>query len=305
MAKTRRPLASLGSRVLVCSSALGLLVGLGASACVNQSSGGNCEPGTFACTCFVGDVCFAGLSCVSGICIDVGPGETSGDAEGDGDGDTGDGDGDGDTGEGDGDGDTGGVPCAGTPELLYSQDVDSGSGVGMLAQTFTDQSGSAVEVADDFTIPKDDGCWCITQIVVRGFYGMGEASAPLTHVEIWDDEGGKPGPTSSWTYEGAPMSDEAGILTVVPDAPVVVPMGTHWLSVRPEGAGATFVWYWNIETASSGAESHTRDPDMLAFTDCPEWMPASSCYDPFPPEYSDYEFSNQFDIYGVVDPSCP
>src|SRR5688500_16709139 len=103
-----------------------------------------------------------------GVAACGGPaGDSDGDGDGDtGDGDAGDGDGDGDAGDGDG-----GNPCeAGAPGVLYSQGTRDAINAGVLAGTFTDINGYSVELADDFDIPQDDSCWCITEIVARGFY---------------------------------------------------------------------------------------------------------------------------------------
>lgn len=289
--------------------AAGLGLGVGIVGCTDPDPG--CNTGSFGCACYPGNVCLGGLTCLSGICVQfVGEGETSdgdGDADsgpgdgdsGPGDGDSGPGDGDGDS--GDGDGDTGpGEPCeAGAPIVLYSQGEGEQFGSGVLAGAFTDLNDSSLEVADDFVVPQNDGCWCITEIVVNGAYkdAIEPAATPNFYVEILNDGASVP--------TGAPIASEYATLSnfiegdfTVPLMGLAVPAGTHWLSVRPELASEETLWYWSLRTEQTGDMLATRDLDAIVFQGaCTVWTPGAACFTGLTPPYV---FDLHFEIRGTV-----
>jgi hypothetical protein len=290
---------------------------LGTAGCAEEDP--SCVVGSFACQCFPGNVCLAGLTCLSGICLqiggeeettgdpgdgdgdgDTGPGDGDGDGDnGDGDGDNGDGDGDGDTGPGDGDGDTGGDPCgAGAPEVLFTQ-IEIGEGAGFGSNTFLDYDNAVIQVADDFTIPQSDSCWCITEIVAKGFYRdlILPANTPNVFVEIYND--GNTVPTGTPIFNDTLVPDDnEGIFTLaLPDA--VISAGTYWLSVHAEMEFAETNWNWFLGSSADGDPMASRDTDGLAFDgNCTVWTPTSVCLgEPLP---DPWEFVLQFEITGVI-----
>jgi hypothetical protein len=309
----------LVEKALAVPLALGLplafALGLGAAAC-GDGGESECTVGSFGCACYPGNVCLAGLSCLSGICLQfTGEGETTGnpgdgdpgDGDPSGDGDPGDGDpGDGDP-SGDGDGDPGdgdgeaGEPCDGPQVMLYSQGIPQSGDSGLFAALIGDFTGTpSVELADDFTVPQDEGCWCITQLVVRGFYS--DAILPMEtpdfYVEIYNDGNAVPTGTPIASDSGLLAVDDAGELTALLDVEVVVPAGTHWLSFRPEVIYADYRWYWRLMETTPGDQAAARDLDEVIFDgSCTIWTPASAC---FSAPQEGYEFSMQFDIIGVI-----
>jgi hypothetical protein len=304
--------------------------GLGAAGCADPDDP-SCTTGSLGCACYPGNVCLAGLTCLSGICLQFGsdeettgdpgdgdPGDGDGDA-GDGDGDTGPGDGDGDTGPGDGDGDAGDGdgdtgpgdgdgdgdgddPCAGAPVLLYSQGARDAVNSGVLAGTFTDINGSSVELADDFVVPQIDSCWCITEIVARGFYNDGilPGNTPGFFVEIYDDGNAVPTGAPIASEQGVVSSDDDGFYTATMSMDMVVPAGTHWLSFRPVLAAQEAIWYWGLATTQSGDLAAMRDEDSISLMGlCNVWTPAATCFPGDPPP-DPYIFELQFDIFGII-----
>lgn len=296
-------------------------LGLGAAACGDAGESG-CTTGSFGCACYPGNICLAGLTCLSGICVQFGGGETGpgdgdpgdgdpGDGDGDpgdgdpgdGDGDPGDGDGDGDPGDGDGDGDGDpGGPCnAGAEVLLYSQGIASGTDSGLFAGTFLDISGKSVELADEFTVPQDETCWCITQVVARGFYneGIEPANTPNFFAEIYNDGNAVPIGAPIVSAEGPIFVDDAGEYTAMIEMEAVVSAGTHWLSFRPELVSSEALWYWRTMPNQVGDQVAARDEDAILWDGlCAVWTPASACFEGDPPNGN--QFSVQFDIIGII-----
>lgn len=280
----------------------------------------SCTVGSFGCTCYPGNICLAGLTCLSGICVQFsGEGET-----GDGDGDTGPGDGDGDTGPGDGDGDTGpgdgdgepgdgdgepgdgdgdpNDPCDGPLVTLYTQGDPDMAGYGMFANAATDFNLDGVEVADDFVIPQSDGCWCITEITARGFWSpaMIPGNPPDYIFEIYND--GNMLPTGAPIASGqGPADVSLGDYTATLEMEAVVPAGTHWLSFRSANDSAEPTWFWACTDTIPGEMAVVRDVQSFIYLDglCTEWTPAEICFDGLMPT-DPYELSVQFDIIGVV-----
>jgi hypothetical protein len=72
---------------------LALGVWLAAPGCGGGAGNDDCLPGSMSCVCVEGNLCAAGLTCVSGYCVDIGGNDSTSDSNS-GDGDTGDGDGD-------------------------------------------------------------------------------------------------------------------------------------------------------------------------------------------------------------------
>jgi hypothetical protein len=288
---------------------------LGTIGCADPDDSG-CTVGSFGCTCFPGNVCLAGLSCLSGLCLqlggegETGDGDGSGDT-GDGDGDTGpgdgdpgdgdpgdgDGDGDGDPGDGDGDGDPG-SPCDGTPVVLYSQ-TELSEGYGIPSNTLLDYASATIQAADDFVIPQDESCWCITGINAQGFYrdGVVPAIPPNVNIEFYND--GNSVPTGAPIFSESllpPVDDDGNFEVALPGE--VLSAGTYWLSIHPDMEFAETIWYWQLGTNLEGDPTATRDVDGIAYEGlCTVWTPTSACFDP-PPD--PYEFAVQFDIIGVI-----
>jgi hypothetical protein len=328
--------ARFGAKALALPLSLGVplafALGLGAAACGDPAES-DCTLGTYACACFQSYACLPGLSCVAGTCVQLGGAEETGPGDGDsGDGDPGDGDpGDGDPGDGDGDpsgdgdgdpsgdgdgdpsgdgdGDPSGDgdgdpadPCgAGAEVLLYSQGTPQDTDSGLLAGMFTDFNNSSVELAEDFTVPQDESCWCITRVVARGFYGEGvlPANTPDFHVEIYNDGNSVPTGAPIVSESGPLTQDDEGELVAAIEMEAIVPAGTHWLSFRPEVVYAEYQWYWRLMESMPGDQVAARDQDELTFGGlCTVWTPATACYD-FEPA-NGYQFSMQFDIIGIV-----
>jgi hypothetical protein len=293
---------------------LGLAMGLGAAACGDPGSTADCNMGGIGCDCFAGNLCLNGLTCLSGICVQLGDdGETGEPGDGDpgdgdpGDGDPGDGDpGDGDPGDGDpgdGDGDPAGSPCGDGAEVrLYAQGDDFSNGSGILVGSFTDLSNKSVEVADDFVVPEDEGCWCVTRVTARGFYNdaISPANTPDVIVEFFEhNPAGVPKPTAEASYTSAPLIDIAGEFDVEIDEDIVLPAGTHWFSFRPMINGSEVIWYWLLADTVIGDVAAARDKDAIIFDGlCSGWTPANGCYT-LDPE-SDNQLTMQFEIYGLI-----
>jgi hypothetical protein len=313
----------LTPKALAVPLSLAFALGLGAAAC-GDGGESDCVVGSFGCSCFPGNVCLAGLTCLGGFCLQFSSDETGDPGDGDpgdgdpgdgdpgdgdpGDGDPGDGDpGDGDPGDGDGDGEPGDGdgdrpnPCDSGPiVVLYSQGTPSDNDTGILVGTFTDFNSSSVEIADDFVIPQMDGCWCLTQVIARGFYDDGNlpSEKPNFFVEIYNDGGSVPTGAPIVSDQGELAGDDIGEHTAFFSMEVIVPAGTHWLSFRPELENADATWYWRLSPDVIGDQAAARDQDEILFGGlCTIWTPASACYEGDPP--NDYEFTVQFDIIGV------
>jgi hypothetical protein len=286
---------------------------LGAVGCSDPDDS-SCTVGSFGCTCFPGNICLAGLTCLSGICVQFGaegetgdgdgdPGDGDGDP-GDGDGDTGPGDGDGDpgdgdgdTGPGDGDGDSGN-PCDGTPVVLYSQ-TENDNGLGIPSNTLLDYDNATVQTADDFVIPQDESCWCITEVVAKGFYreAMLPAITPTVNVEFYAD--GNAVPTGAAIFSDALIPDDAAGEYTLSLSGEVLSAGTYWLSVHPVLEYAETNWNWILGTTVQGEPTASRDPDEIAYEGlCTVWTPTAACLASALPD--PYEFSVQFEIIGIV-----
>jgi hypothetical protein len=261
-------------------------------------------------------VCLAGLSCYSGICVNVSDPETSDDGDpgdgdpGDGDpgdGDPGDGDpGDGDPGDGDGDGDPNtDDPCGvGGEVLLYNQGFGFSNDPGILVGTLTDFNNAMVEVADEFVIPDDEQCWCITRVHARGFYedGVEPASIPDVTIEFFPhNAAGVPlaNPTVSVTGP-ATEPEKPGFLDVAFAEGIVLDAGTHWMSFSPIVTYSETFWRWKTHDELYGYVAAARDKAQVLFDGkCSGWTPGTACYSLEPGDpYS--ELTMQFEIFGVV-----
>jgi hypothetical protein len=313
-------LGTIGARhtfLLLLSFPFAVGLGFSSSGCAQDDS--SCSIGSFGCACFSGNICLPGLSCFSGVCVafggdgetgetgdgdtgdgDTGPGDGDGDTgPGDGDGDGDAGDGDGDSGPGDGDGDTGGDPCdAGVPVVLHDQ-TETEMATGIFSNTLIDYDNATVQVADDFVIPQNQSCWCITEITAKGFYrdGITPANVPSVNVEIFAD--GNAVPTGSPIYSAAlsPDDDDATYTLTLPNE--VLAAGTYWLSVHPTLEFAETSWQWFLASTLNGDPIASRDSEGLAFDgNCTDWTPTSECLDAPPPD--PWEFTLQFEIVGVV-----
>jgi hypothetical protein len=293
---------------------------LGAAGCADEDP--SCSVGSSGCSCYPDNTCLVGLSCMSGICVQLGgEGETGdGDDEsgsGDGDGDSGPGDGDGDSGPGDGDGDAGdgdgdgdgdagdgdGDPisqCNGPVVTLYSQGDPNLADYGIYANAWTNFNYQSVEVADDFVVPEEDGCWCITEIQARGYLNPNiPGNQPEYIFEIYD--GGDMVPTGDPIASGkGPAEVSMGDHTATLDMEAVIPAGTHWLSFRSANYSPQPDWFWACTDTTPGDMAVMRDTGSLVLDGvCTEWTPAEVCFNgEVPPE--PYQLSVQFDIIGVV-----
>jgi hypothetical protein len=190
--------------------------------------------------------------------------------------------------------DTAGGPCAGPEVLLFSQDAGA-DGTGAPSAVYPDFGDFIVELADDFTIPANDSCWCITRLVTRGYFEGQAVSNPPVFLTLYYDDAGKPGvPNDVWFHFDDPTDETMGDFTVEAPPDTIVESGKYWVNFAPVLELET-IWNWAMETTTSGSPAHARDGIDLVYS-CPTWTPLGDCYD-IP---GGYQPSLQFDIYGTV-----
>jgi hypothetical protein len=128
-----------------------------------------------------------------------------------------------------------------------------------------------VEAADDFTVPPGQQ-WTINEVDVLGTGGSFK-----THIQIYSDAGGLPGPpiynADELTATGGPNFN-----TVLP-TPAVLGPGTYWLSVK-----APDYWSWRNTTANSGGPAVWQNPSnefvLIPVTGCGKaWTTRGTCYE--------------------------
>jgi hypothetical protein len=305
------------ARPALTSYAVGLLLGFGLSACANDP-GETCSAGSLGCECLAG-ACVGGLVCEADVCslpdvadtndeistddadesptdespTDESPTDESPTDESPTDESTSESTDDDPT------TDTSGDPCAGTEVLLYSQNAGAlGQGV---PSNLVFEFGAGAEAADDFTIPAEDSCWCITEVRTRGMWadGSGPMATPAVYASIQTDDLGVPSGIEIWSHFNPPDSATQADFVVSTPPDTIVESGEYWFVFAPVlGLAEAFeaYWQWELETAMSGSEAHVRDQVDLFYQDCLDWAPLDTCTT-IPPGYQP---SLRFDIYGVL-----
>ncbi|MBN2799790.1 MAG: hypothetical protein JXX28_11640 [Deltaproteobacteria bacterium] len=148
-------------------------------------------------------------------------------------------------------------------------------------------------LADDFTVPEEDGCWCVREVRIWGQATDGSklywpvaislapaASTGAPHASVLDSAVGDAFSTGEqWQFaEGSPLvfhpvNEDPESST---PAHVVLKGGKHWLATDP---GSFFVqpqaFAWRVGQPPDGTDAAwIHDPDaILAESAAPDWTP--------------------------------
>ena len=183
-----------------------------------------------------------------------------------------------------------GDPCVGTEVLLYEQTPMAGAKTGAPGGNGT---GGIIRSADDFEVDAADQCWCVTRVVLDGFYVDTALSGDL-EIGFYDDAPGVPLNPPLALESGVPM-DTDGVFDYTLATPVVLPADTYWLSAMPEipdvNAG---IWFWTPATTMAGSPWALESTFVQFVPACMDWSGGSLCFPPGP--MSDVAF----ELHGVV-----
>lgn len=183
-------------------------------------------------------------------------------------------------------------PCGAPDSLLVGQATP---------KMVTDLTPSAIgdnnfyRAADDFVVPQEDGCWCISRVVASGAV-MNAPTSELAEVAVY--EGGNAAPIEPPTAvaSGTPEAVDGG-LDIALSMTIVVGAGTHWLSVMPTVPSiqnSSFGWH-HAETLSGDPVRVKTDLVPPFVEACLEWGSVEDC-----PSGTTFSGDLAFEVYGVV-----
>ena len=155
----------------------------------------------------------------------------------------------------------------GTSNILWdNSDISVGS-TGLISTIFggLPTGSDRTNIADEFVVPVTRA-WTITRVDTIGFTNQ-TITADAFEIIIYSDAGGAPGQpiaTRSLPLGGSVTMDSQQMTLA---NPIVVPEGTHWISVAARYDTAVDTsggrWNWFVGATARGSEWHLQDPAAL------------------------------------------
>lgn len=163
--------------------------------------------------------------------------------------------------------------------VLYDQ-TDDPQGAGVFNITSQDFEAANdqfdAQAADDFVVPL--GTWSIESVDVIGTY-QGTGIAASFHVYFYADAAGLPGALLESRLL-QPYTGAAGEASITLTPPVVLPVGTYWVSVQarqdftPDGQ-----WFWDNRATAAHSAAAWQNPGDGFGTGCTTWGVRTVCLD--------------------------